>query len=80
MDPVTAITTVLTVINVISKVYPDVVEAFGNLKTFGTTLFEEFTGSSISDADLATLEAGIDNIHNQLQVPIPDDPSAPPTA
>ena len=81
MDPVTAITTVLTVINTFAKVYPEVVQGLENLKKFGTTLFEEFTGSSISDTDLATLEAGIDDIHTRLQVPIPDDPAnAPPAA
>jgi len=75
MDPVTAIATVLTVINTIAKVYPDVVEGVENLKKFGATLFQEFTGGSISDADLATLEADIDALHAQLQVPIPDDPA-----
>ena len=76
MDPTAAISLVLTVINVATKLYPEIVTTAGNLKTFGTTLFEEFTGTKISDADLATLEAEVDDIHARLQISIPD---APPT-
>ena len=72
MDPTAAIELVLTVINVATKLYPEIVTTAGNLKTFGSTLFQEFTGTKISDADLATLEAKIDDIHAQLQAPIPD--------
>ena len=72
MDATQAITLVLTVINVAVKLYPEIAATAGNLKTFGATLFAEFTGTKISDADLATLEAQIDAIHNQLQAPIPE--------
>ena len=72
MDATQAITLVLTVINVAVKLYPEIAATASNLKTFGTTLFNEFTGTKISDADLATLEAQIDAIHSQLQAPIPD--------
>ncbi len=71
MDPVTALTLVVTVINTLAKLEPELVTAAQNLKTFGTTLFEEFTGQKISDTDLATLEAKIDDIHAQLQQPLP---------
>lgn len=71
MDPLTAITTVVTVINTLAKLEPEIVQGFANLKVFGTALFEQFTGSTISDADRATLEAKLDELHDQLQVPLP---------
>lgn len=71
MDAAAAISLTLTVINFISKEYPDIVAAAGNLKTFGTRLFEEFTGAQISDDDLATLEAKVDELSAQLQQPLP---------
>lgn len=85
MDPVAALETVATVINTLAKVWPEVVAAGANLKTFGVTLYQEFTGTPISAADQASLEARIDQLSAQLQAPLPDaqpgDPDyvAPPT-
>lgn len=87
MDPVTALGTVITVINTLAGLEPEMVKAWGNLKTFGTALFEEFTGQPISDADRVALETQLDDLHAQLQVPLPPaqpgdpdyvDPNAPP--
>ena len=67
MDATTAITAVVTVINFLIKEEPDIAAGISNLKTFGTRLFQEFTGSQISDDDLATLEAQVDALAAQIQ-------------
>lgn len=78
MDPVTAITTVVTVVTELAKLEPVFVQAWDNLKPFGIALYTKLTGGTISDADLATLEAQLDALHAQLQQPLsaaqPGDP------
>lgn len=67
MDFTVALGIVTQVIQVLDQYGPEVVAAIPDLKKFGVDLVEELTGTPISDADLATLEATIDDLHNQLQ-------------
>ena len=66
MDTAAAISLIVTVINTLIKLEPEIASGFTNLKGFATTLFEEFTGTPISDADLATLEAQVDALADQI--------------
>lgn len=73
MDPMTALSTVLTVVNTLAKLEPTFVAAWNNVKPFGVALYEKLTGQTISDADLVTLEAQLDALSAQLQEPLPPD-------
>jgi len=73
MDAATAIGLVTTAIDVFTKVEPVLAQAITDLKPFAVALFEKFTGQNISDTDRADLEARIDDMHNQIQAPIPSD-------
>jgi len=71
MDPVTAITTITTVIETAIKLEPQIIQGLNNLKIFGAALYQAFTGNAISADDQTTLEATIDNLYSQIVVPLP---------
>jgi len=51
MDPVTALTTVVTVITELGKLEPVFVQAWDNAKPFAVALYQKLTGQTISAAD-----------------------------
>lgn len=71
MDPLTAIGLVTTVIKTAIEVAPVIIKGAGDLKVFGTALFEKFTGGKITPEQRAELEAKIEELHNEFQAPIP---------
>ena len=71
MDITAAIALSVTVIETLIKVAPLAVQAIGDLKVFAVTLFERFTGQTITDEQRVELEASIDALHNEFQQPIP---------
>lgn len=67
-----ALATVLTVIETLTKLAPQLVATWNDLKPFATALYTQFKGAEPTEAELAELEAKIDELAARLQVPLPE--------
>lgn len=67
-----ALTTVLTVVETLARLAPEFVRTWDNLKPFATDLFKQLSGAEPTEAEVADMEARIDALAAQLQVPLPE--------
>lgn len=65
------LTTVLTAVEVLMKVMPSVMKTVDDVRPFAESFFAQLKGEELSDEDLIELEAKIDDLAAQLQVPLP---------
>lgn len=65
------LTTVLTVIEALMKFTPVIVQAGADIKPFAVALYQQLSGQTITAAQRAELEAGVDALFARLEVPLP---------
>ena len=63
--------TVITVIQLLVKLVPVVVQAGTDLQPFAVALFNHFNGKAPTAEELVALEAKVDELAARLQVPLP---------
>lgn len=73
MEPISAILTVVSVIETLMKVAPVVVSGIADLKEFAVALYEKFTGNNITPEQRKELEDKIEALHIEFQAPIPSE-------
>ena len=66
-----ALSSVLLVVETLTKLAPQFVATWNDLKQFDYTLYAQFKGAEVTDAELAELEAKIDELAARLQEPLP---------
>ena len=66
-----ALSSVLLVVETLTKLAPQFVATWNDLKPFAATLYAQFKGAEVTDAELAELEAKIDELAARLQDPLP---------
>lgn len=79
-----ALETVVTVIETLSKLAPQFVATWNDLKPFANSLYAQFKGEQPTEQELLDLEAKIDALAARLQEPLPPaqpgDPDYPDNA
>lgn len=74
MEVATIITSILSVLNTVVKIAPAIESGVVSLEPIATTLYNNLVnGSAITQAQLDALEAEVDAIAAQIQVPLPAD-------
>ena len=66
-----ALTTVLTVLEVLAKLTPTIIQVGTDLKPFAIALYEKVNGHLITPEQSAELEAMTDALYARLQEPLP---------
>ena len=71
MDWAATLSTVLTAISTLIKVFPTIQQTASDLKVFGEALATELTGGSLTEDQRAAISAGIDALFARLEEPLP---------
>lgn len=61
--------TVLTVLDLLIKASPTIIQVGANLKPFAESLYKQFKGGELTDAERAELEAAVDAQYEQFMRP-----------
>lgn len=74
MEPAAIITTILSVLNTVVKIAPTVVQAEASLEPVAVAIYNNLVnGAAITQVQLDALEAQVDSLAAQIQVPLPAD-------
>lgn len=65
------LTTVLTVIEMLVKAAPVVIQAGADLKPFAIALYQQLSGGQLTEAQRVDLEAKVDALFARLEEPLP---------
>lgn len=71
MDPTVIASVVLSAVETLIKVAPQVVQTIKDLKPYAVALYHELAGQPPTSDQRATLEAGVDALFARLETPLP---------
>lgn len=71
MDPTAIISLVLSAVETLVKVEPQIMQTITDLKPYAHALYLEWTGQQPTDDQRATMSAGIDALFARLEAPLP---------
>ena len=85
MGATAIISIVLTAIDTLTKIYPQLKQTGTDLMPFGEALYNKLTGQAISDDQRTAMQAGIQALFDRLEAPLPaaqpgDPDYAPPAS